>query len=186
MYVCTLQMMSRARAPRRRSPTLASGSFDRSTDRPIAVVVFAVSLSPSAVRRSSAASATRANPIGARDAKRRARSFARAADDRATSLARLATRKRRARSSSRRPPPRPRTRASAARRQCAASRRIESNRIERTNESSCRARSRLARRVSRARPRRHRARRSRTSSRCRDDARRRREEARTGRPSNGT
>ncbi len=65
---------------------------------------------------------------------------------------------------------------------------VPSNRIEsnRTNESSCRARSRLARRVSRARPRRHRARRSRTSSRCRDDARRRREEARTGRPSNGT
>ena len=87
----------------------------------------------------------------------------------------------------RKPPPPSRTRASVARRQCATSRpnRIESNR---TNErkSSCRARSRLARRVSRARRRLHRARRSRTSSRCHEDARGRREEARTGRPSNGT
>ena len=63
------------------------------------------------------------------------------------------------------------------------SNRTESNRTER--QSSCRARWRLARRVSRARRRLHRARRSRTSSRCHEDARGRREEARTGRPANG-
>ena len=63
------------------------------------------------------------------------------------------------------------------------SNRTESNRTER--QSSCRARWRLARRVSRARRRLHRARRSRTSSRCHEDARGRREEARTGRPSHG-
>jgi len=139
-----------------------------------------------AVRRSTldgGSRARRARTRSARATRRDARAIGRAVATR--SVSRVSRRGGKTNARVRKPPPPSGTRASVVRRQCATSR-IESNRIE-SNErkSSCRARSRLARRVSRARRRLHRARRSRTSSRWPDDARRRREKARTGRPSNG-
>ena len=147
----------------------------------------ASSSSSLAVRRSTldgGSRARRARTRSARATRRDARAIGRAVATR--SVSRVSRRGGRTNARVREPPPPYGTRASVARRQCATSRpnRIESNR---TNErkSSCRARSRLARRVSRAPRRLHRARRLRTSSRWPDDARRRREKARTGRPSNG-
>ena len=144
------------------------------------------SSSSHAVRRSTldgGSRARRARTRSARATRRDARAIGRAVATR--SVSRVSRRGGKTNARVREPPPPSGTRTSVARRQCATSR-IESNRIE-SNErkSSCRARSRLARRVSRARRRLHRARRSRTSSRWPDDARRRREKARTGRPSNG-